>query len=213
MMIAEYVNDYQISFTTNTVDENNVLRTSKHNAFAYIGFSLHLKFDCFRKLAMSDEVKRLLKALGYKQPTFYAGLMIQKHANHSYKVRQYQDAFYDVTEPVDSPLDGGCMQYVPGSHISYPVRETALNSDDESLKNIDLPNSAFEKVPVEAGSMIIHNSLTIHRSSQHLKPGFIRRAATLTFYDRKLAIRKELPYLNRINQLNISVLKTFKKLL
>ncbi|RWS00817.1 hypothetical protein B4U79_16810 [Dinothrombium tinctorium] len=210
-MYAEYVKEHKVLFSPKTVDENNILKISKHDALIFIGVGVHLKFDSFRKLALSDEMKRLFQALNYKQPAFFDGQIFQKHADHSNRIRQHQDAYLDVTEPpgtagtlwfalTDAPADGGCMEYVPESHINYPLKKNYLDVDAQSIYT-NLPDSAFVKAPVEAGSLLIHHSYTIHRSAKHIKPGFFRRAATLSFYDKKVAIRKELPYWHRGDEL------------
>ncbi|RWS03523.1 hypothetical protein B4U79_16504 [Dinothrombium tinctorium] len=200
-MHAEYVKDYQILFQPNAVDEKNLLKISKYDALSFLGMELHHKFDNFRKVALSYEVKSIFKALGYQQPAIFASTIVQKRSKDKFKFKQHQDAFYEITEPVgtagtfwialtDSSVESGCLEYVPESHILYPVKKTILESKDESVNYKELPDSAFEKVPVEAGSMVIHNAMTIHRSAENKKSGFIRRSIGLVFYDKKMAKRK-----------------------
>lgn len=89
----------------------------------------------------------------------------------------------------DAPLDGGCLEIVPGSHLrglvtklGGVVPEPALLREEPEKKSVFLP--------VEAGEVILVHNHAWHRSSRS-KTGLPRRALTVCYLDARTECRRK----------------------
>lgn len=107
---------------------------------------------------------------------FYTDQMFAKPAKHGSEVPYHHDsAYWPAAEPRllscwlaidDVTVQNGCVRYIPGSHrlhVPHHVIETD-NPNNLTIQPGTIDPSREVPVEMKAGSMMVHDSLTVHRS-------------------------------------------------
>lgn len=81
----------------------------------------------------------------------------------------------------DATIDNGCLWVIPGSHkpgILWPMKFHDDKRFDCSWESFDFPYSDQEAIPVEvrAGTVVVFNGYTLHRSLPNTRSSGYRRA-------------------------------------
>ncbi|KAJ2909776.1 hypothetical protein GGI21_001545 [Coemansia aciculifera] len=95
----------------------------------------------------------------------------------------HQDSTFAFTQPLsvcgfwialeDSTLENGCLEYIPGSHLTTPVTRRFIRKADKSgmdviiLNTTAIPRSHDTGNPIQvaAGSLVLIDGQVLHRSS------------------------------------------------
>ena len=102
---------------------------------------------------------------------------IRKPAGFGSGTAWHQDTAYDPYEPgrervhfwipmASVGLDGGCMEFVPASHLAGSVEHRFADDDPRRRTKVAVAvdDSLARPVPVEVGGATIHHRLTLHRT-------------------------------------------------
>ncbi|MEX2244592.1 MAG: phytanoyl-CoA dioxygenase family protein [Fimbriimonadaceae bacterium] len=81
----------------------------------------------------------------------------------------------------DATVENGCLWVIPGSHrpgVLWPMNFHEDNRFDCAWESYDFPYRDEDAVPVEvrAGTLVVFNGYTLHRSLPNKAPGGFRRA-------------------------------------
>lgn len=81
----------------------------------------------------------------------------------------------------DATVENGCLWVIPGSHrpgVLWPMHFHEDNRFDCAWESYDFPYRDSDAVPVEvrAGTLVVFNGYTLHRSLPNKAPGGFRRA-------------------------------------
>ncbi|KAJ2757275.1 hypothetical protein H4R27_002428 [Coemansia aciculifera] len=153
-----------------------------------IGHGLHLTEPVFTQLTHSAQIKDIALKLEYKDPRVLQSMVICKQPGIGGAVPWHQDSTFLFTQPLsacgfwlaleDCTLDNGCLEYIPGSHLTTPVTRRFVRKQDNSgteMVSITTPDNTEVKdisgngVPIEvaAGSLVLINGQVLHRSSHN----------------------------------------------
>ncbi|KAJ2631103.1 hypothetical protein GGF44_003996, partial [Coemansia sp. RSA 1694] len=169
------------------------------HAINKIGHGLHLTEPVFAELTHSAPIKDIARKLEYQDPRVLQSMVICKQPGIGGAVPWHQDSTFLFTQPLsacgfwlaleDCTLDNGCLEYIPGSHLTTPVTKRFVRKADNSgTEMVDIAKSdsiefAVEDppssyggvsggsggVPIEvaAGSLVLINGQVLHRSSHN----------------------------------------------
>ncbi|KAJ2488745.1 hypothetical protein IWW37_004548 [Coemansia sp. RSA 2050] len=151
-----------------------------------IGHGLHLTEPVFAELTHSAPIKDIAQRLGFKDPRVLQSMVICKQPGIGGAVPWHQDSTFLYTQPLsacgfwlaleDCTLDNGCLEFIPGSHLTTPVtRRFVRKHDDSGTEMISIaPDASGAKdigdgMPIEvaAGSLVLINGQVLHRSSHN----------------------------------------------
>jgi len=153
-----------------------------------IGHALHAFNPLFKQVTFNDNVKSVVKSLGYTRPVVCQSMYIMKQEFSDPDAPGHQDATYLHVEPntligfwiamEDSTPSNGCLQFVPGSHKDGINKifsiDPSATSIEKSVSMIGVTphydQSRFVSVPVRAGSAILINGLVVHKSTCEKTP-------------------------------------------
>ena len=140
-------------------------------------FRLHIYDSKFLETAKHPELIGPLDAILGKSLRLYGSQVFAKPARVGTVVPAHQDMPYWPFEPYelvsawialdDSTIQNGCVRYVAGSHKLGMLPHAPSGVVGNSLGLLDnVRVAALEERPVEVrrGSVILHHSLTVHRS-------------------------------------------------
>ncbi|KAJ2448581.1 hypothetical protein GGF42_005059 [Coemansia sp. RSA 2424] len=170
------------------------------HAINKIGHGLHLTEPVFAELTHSAPIKDIARKLEYQDPRVLQSMVICKQPGIGGAVPWHQDSTFLFTQPLsacgfwlaleDCTLDNGCLEYIPGSHLTTPVtRRFVRKADNSGTEMVDIakgdsiefaveedPPSSYGGVsggsggvPIEvaAGSLVLINGQVLHRSSHN----------------------------------------------
>ncbi|KAJ2903698.1 hypothetical protein GGI21_004401 [Coemansia aciculifera] len=164
---------------------NGRLTVDSHRAINKIGHGLHLTEPLFAELTHSDKVKDIANRLEYQDPRVLQSMIICKQPGIGGAVPWHQDSTFLFTQPFsacgfwlaleDCTLENGCLEYIPGSHLTTPVtRRFVRKADNSGTEMVDIapttePLSREAGIPlqVKAGSLVLINGQVLHRSSHN----------------------------------------------
>ncbi|KAJ2807472.1 hypothetical protein H4S07_003585 [Coemansia furcata] len=170
------------------IDSNGRLTVDAPLAINKIGHGLHLTEPVFTQLTHSAHVKGIAEKLGFKDPRVLQSMVICKQPGIGGAVPWHQDSTFLYTQPLSAcgfwlalencTLDNGCLEYIPGSHLTTPVtRRFVRNHDNSGTEMISIAADSSDVkevgggdgVPVEvaAGSLVLINGQVLHRSSHN----------------------------------------------
>ncbi|KAJ2767515.1 hypothetical protein GGI18_005781 [Coemansia linderi] len=162
------------------------LTVEPHRAINKIGHGLHLTEPVFAELTHSAPVKDIAHGLGFRDPRVLQSMVICKQPGIGGAVPWHQDSTFLYTQPLsacgfwlaleDCTLDNGCLEFIPGSHLTTPVTKRFVRKhDDSGTEMISIAPDAGEArgtsggVPIEvaAGSLVLIDGQVLHRSSHN----------------------------------------------
>ncbi|GAB3918275.1 phytanoyl-CoA dioxygenase family protein [Larkinella terrae] len=108
----------------------------------------------------------------------------------------HQDGFYFMLEPNEAmtmwmalePVDeeNGCVRYVRGSHLRglRPHGRTGVLGFSQGMTDFGTPEDLENEVyfPTQAGDLLVHHSLTIHRADGNSSENRTRKALGFIYY-------------------------------
>lgn len=173
----------------------------------------------FKEFSYSDEVKDIVRKLGYISPILVQSMYIFKNKKIGGEVTPHTDNIYLRTSPSsctgiwvafdDAKVENGCMWGIPGSHMTPTNYFLKLGKDERGNKKVfyDPPTppeyDIDQSVPLEAskGSVIILHGDFVHFSNDN-KSDQQRHAYTLHFVESRGHIweadnwlqRRDLPF-------------------
>ncbi|RWS28511.1 hypothetical protein B4U80_12789 [Leptotrombidium deliense] len=196
--------EVNVVYDKKAVDEDRKLLGSKFKGIHTIGNDLHNKFEAFKNVVFSEEVKTILKALQIGAPTVTTSTTLHKWPLTSSEVPAHQDESFLVAEPhghitgfwfslTDATLQNGCLEFVPMSHRTVPLKTTFIFTEN-GLKCIgkqdylsEVKDSDFEQFPVEKGTLVVFNGLTVHKSKPN-ETNEPRHSFQFLLYDKSKAV-------------------------
>lgn len=159
-----------------------------------IGHGLHFLNEAFNAVTVNDDVASTCRQLGFANARAVQSMLVIKQPHFGAAVNPHCDAEFLYTDPVscvgfwfpleDCTADNGCIEYIPGSHLTVPLRKRFVNVDGMS-KFVNLDDPSTEYVPDEAdqklktdsaqykqliipkGSMVLIDGRLIHRSKMN----------------------------------------------
>ncbi|KAJ2908519.1 hypothetical protein GGI21_002805 [Coemansia aciculifera] len=167
---------------------NGQLTVDPPRAINKIGHGLHLSESAFAELTHSDKVKVIANRLKFQDPRVLSSMIICKQPGTGGAVPWHHDSTYVFTRPLsacgfwialeDCTLENGCLEYIPGSHLTTPVtRRFVRKADNSGTEIVDLtpnegsgePLSHDKGIPLQvaAGSLVLINGQVLHRSSHN----------------------------------------------
>lgn len=94
--------------------------------FNKIGHALHALNPVFKEITFDDQIKEIIKSIGYQKPIVCQSMYIFKQPFIGGEVQPHQDGSYLYTEPLkvtgiwialeDCTSENGCLEFIPGSH-------------------------------------------------------------------------------------------------
>lgn len=161
-----------VFFEKDAFDANNALIKPKAEAVHKLGHAIHDIDPVFRAWARSNNVKELLRSLGYRKPMPVQSLLHRKPAGVGSEVPMHQDGAYLASEPQsviglwlameNATLENGCMWVLPGGH-KPGIHRKFEHIDGKMQYTGDLPDydrSIFEPVCVKKGTLVVlHNAI------------------------------------------------------
>lgn len=142
--------------------------------------------DQFRAMVRHPLLEPLVRTLIPGRVNLYRAIIFNKAASGGSEIPWHQDAgrlwglsadpeVQVWTALDDAPVDGGCLEVIPGSHrwgLATPLGGV-VPDDQVALRN---GNSSGVRLPVEAGESILLHNLAWHRSGKttlgHRRLGF-----------------------------------------
>lgn len=120
---------------------------------------------------------------------------ISKPPQHNQPTPAHQDGFYFMLEPCAAVTlwlaldevddENGAVRYVPGSHESgmRPHGKTGTLGFSQGITNYTTRDWESERsISVQAGDLIAHHALTIHRADRNKSADRARRALAFIYY-------------------------------
>ncbi|KAJ2895759.1 hypothetical protein IWW38_002213, partial [Coemansia aciculifera] len=168
------------------------LTVDPHCAINKIGHGLHLVESLYADITHSDKVKEIANKLGYQDPRVLGSMVVCKQPIIGGAIPWHQDSTFIFTQPLsacgfwialeDSTLENGCLEYIPGSHLTTSVARRFIRKTDNSgtdlvklTRNGNIGESISEPLSydggtflqVAAGSLVLINGQVLHRSSHN----------------------------------------------
>ena len=147
------------------------------------------------------------------QPELFFDHAIRKPAAIGTGTPWHQDIIYDRYEPDRDrvhfwiptgavELDGGCMEFIPRSHLAALVRHEVSDADPTGHARVarGVPESELVAVPVSAGEMTVHHQRTLHRTGPNASNAH-RTAWILQFAGPRTPRERALETARRANRL------------
>ncbi|KAI7821431.1 hypothetical protein BX661DRAFT_156550 [Kickxella alabastrina] len=110
---------------------NGQLVVDARRAINKIGHGLHIDDPAFNALTHSERVRHIARELGYEDPRVLQSMVICKQPKIGGAVPLHQDSTFLFTRPLsacgfwialeDCTLTNGCLEVIPGSHLSTPI--------------------------------------------------------------------------------------------
>ncbi|BGP43813.1 hypothetical protein JCM10450v2_008011 [Rhodotorula kratochvilovae] len=168
------------------------LNRPKELAVNKVGHALAMLDPDFRAFSFSDDVKNLVRDLGFhSDPKLIQSMVICKNKEVGGPVGSHDDQTFLTTEPStamglwfaleDATPENGCLSFVPGSHkinqltkrlVRVPAGGTDIVpvSGMEDAPAVDWNADGVEWVaaPCEAGDLVLIHGAVIHRSERNL---------------------------------------------
>lgn len=173
------------------MDENGQLTKPKERAVNKIGHGLHDLDPVFRNVSLTDDIRAITKALGFRDPRMLQSMIICKQPEIGGKVPSHQDSVFLYTDPPsavgfwfaleDCTTTNGCLSFVPGSHKTSPITKRFVRQDS-GTGFIDLggelrePNDdEFKIEECSAGTLVVIHGNVLHKSeaNRSLKSRYI----------------------------------------
>jgi len=156
------------------------------------GHALHAFNPVFKDFTFSQPIQDVIKSLSFKKPIVCQSMYILRQDFASSSDCGHQAATYINVEPSNklvsfwlamenSSMENGCLQFIPGSHkmglqskfIRNPNKAEydqgkRLIYQNGNLKKYD--ENKYVSVSLKAGSMVLINSLVVHKSATCDKP-------------------------------------------
>ncbi|GAA5894784.1 hypothetical protein JCM8208_006071 [Rhodotorula glutinis] len=158
-----------------------------------IGHALAMLDPDFRAFTFSDDVKNLVRDLGFHEdPKVIQSMVICKQREVGGKVGSHDDQTFLTTRPStamglwfaleDCTPENGCLSFVPGSHkvnakvtrrlVRAPGGGTELvtvpGMEDEPKVDWDHEDVNWVAAPCSAGDLVLIHGAVIHRSEKNL---------------------------------------------
>lgn len=157
---------------------------------------LHVHDEYFGKLMCTGVFRELAEELLGGKVVCQNMQYFNKPSGISLPTPAHQDGFYFKLDPCEAltmwmalePVDekNGCVRYIPESHKNGMRPHGSTGTLGFSQGITDFPNasdSASEiAFPAQAGDLLAHHALTIHRADQNTSQTRNRRALGLIYY-------------------------------
>ncbi len=177
------------------LSENNI-KTNKQYIVNKIGHALHELDEKFIKFSKNEDLDKIAKAIGFKDPLLLQSMYIFKQPKIGGEVVCHQDSTFLITEPEstvgfwfaleDANRENGCLQVASGGHKG-PLRKL-FKRENNKMKMEDLSNEPFPEtdtfVEVKKGSLVLLHGRLPHYSCENKSPNS-RHAYTLHVIDGK----------------------------
>lgn len=171
------------------VDEHRKLLRPKAESINKIGHALHDLDPVFREFSYSPRMKALADISGIEKPLLLQSMYIFKQPLVGGDVTPHQDNTFIYTEPNScvgiwvaletATKENGCMWGIPASHDqqietrfirdpSSPNTRAVFDPPEFRDPEQRWPESLFEPLEVEAGSVILLHGNFVHRSYPNL---------------------------------------------
>lgn len=159
-----------------------------------IGHGLHFLNDKFNAITVNDAIASTCRQLGFANARAVQSMLIIKQPNFGAAVNPHSDAEFLYTDPVscvgfwfpleDCTEDNGCIEYIPGSHLTIPVKKRFVNVNGKT-KFVDVNNlekeyvpdeedqklkddaSLYKKLIIPKGSLVLIDGRLIHKSKMN----------------------------------------------
>jgi len=210
--IRLFMNSKYVPVSGGTPNLDNKVAEIRKNANK-IGFALHAFDPVFKEATFSQNVKNVVKSLGYRKPIVCQSMYVLKQGFSEPNAPGHQDSTFLLTEPdtliglwvamEDCTPENGCLKFIPGSHKSGLKRRFArqMTKTGEILKYTDTNETAnydpnqFVSVPIKAGSAILMNGRVVHKSTSENTP-VSRDVFVCHIYDGDVSIFSEKTWMN-----------------
>ena len=136
-----------------------------------------------RDTALYAAVRKQAAELLECEPKFFFDHLIRKPARTGTGTRWHQDRAYNLSEPGrgrvhfwipmhDVDVDGGCMQFVEGSHNRGLLEHRPIVGDPKrhTLEAIGDFDAESTPVPLAKGGASMHHTLTLHKTGPNVSP-------------------------------------------
>lgn len=179
-------NKVSFFFEPKAFDAHNQLVKPKAEAINKIGHGLHEVDQLYRKYTINERNAEIVRQLGFQDPRVLQSMIICKQPQIGGEVPSHQDGCFLFTKPQtaigfwialeDCTVRNGCLSYLPGSHLTSPIRKRFVKLPEGGTGFIRLPEAGsqgdypnndegYEMLECPRGSLIlIHNSV-LHRSN------------------------------------------------
>ncbi len=173
-------------FEENAFDKNGQLVLDKSVAINKIGHAMHdLEPDC-EKIAYKKSLYEIMLSVGASQPVIVQSQYIFKQPNIGAKVNPHIDSTFIYTEPMtcvaawiamqDATEENGCLNVIPGSHLSYPIQERYIKNEDgmstsftkTAHERVDWDLDQLQPLPVKKGSLVLLHGELVHASKANI---------------------------------------------
>jgi len=159
--------------------------------------NLHLRDPFFSRLTVGGELEALAGLLMGEEAVAQNLQYFNKPAGVGRPTPPHQDGYYFMLKPcvavtmwlalerVDE--ENGCVRYLPGSHRRglRPHARTDTLGFSQGIADYDEADRAAEvAVPAEAGDLLAHHALTIHRADGNRSTERSRRALGFVYFAR-----------------------------
>lgn len=157
--------------------------------------------------------RSITESLGYRDPRITQSQLIAKLAGIGGEVVPHQDGCVSFTNPPsaltfwyaleDTTLENGCLCVAPGSHLTTPLKQRLISSDDGTPKYENLPTPVWAKeaprsgvdakqlsyeyhaLKVRKGTLVLLHGNLMHKSAAN-KSGKDRVAYTFSIVEGRL---------------------------
>lgn len=151
-----------------------------------------LSNDIFREIAS--------RVYGHSSLSLYRAFLMNKHKGGGSNLPWHQDGgnFWGLDrDPVlqiwtpldDAPLDGGCVEVVPGSHRAGLATPLGGVVPADHVERADAEKHALS-LPVKAGEVLLIHNHVWHRSARS-RTGRVRRALSVCYMDSATKCRRK----------------------
>lgn len=147
-----------------------------------IAHALHAKNETFKEITFTQEVKDVVKSIGFQKPTVLQSMYMLRESSTD---QGHQTSTYVIVEPsklvsfwaavTACTAENGCLEVIPGSHKKGGLKNKFIRNPNKqeadagkryifTEENPQYPEEGFVKVPMEAGSVVLIDGFVIHRS-------------------------------------------------
>jgi len=130
-----------------------------------INVGLHDRDETFRRVSLSEDMKRICEAIGFRDPRMLQSMIICKQPEIGGKgifhmglgmteVPSHQDSVFLYTDPPsavgfwfaleDCTMTNGCLSFVPGSHKTSPITKRFVRMEEGGTGFISLAEDFAE---------------------------------------------------------------------
>lgn len=161
-----------------------------------LGCGVARQLQPFRNAVFSPFHEKLVSSLGYEDPRVTQSLVVAKPAGVGRKVVPHQDGCSSFTDPPscttfwyaleDTTAVNGCLEVVPGSHRSEPIKRRCRQDQFGEAEFVDIEKPVwaeingkchgvlpsrdsegkyvYQKLEVKAGTLVLMHGNLLHRS-------------------------------------------------